>query len=1550
MWKWATGLQLLIAGLCLVSSRSFAQQDSPSSDLLSGTARTLQRTAQGLSREALYAALVGQQLLPDTRNVVNGVIQATAGGLRQGAESIGAAPLADAVIAGVATTSRQLAVTGRDVTNSLMAAASPIVQPITQQAVSGARTIARGVGAFGAAVGIPPASEWLRDESRQVIRELAAAPITEQPSFAGKPLGDQDSLSDETELFGPSGASAGLSAPSKEEGAVQAEADDDETDDSISGTPPELSELPGGSGSTAPVQAPGIGDFFATPAAGDKRATSRAVGPISGQGSLGSVHANLQDNYIKEGALLARTFLGRNRAQSPMYHMHSGTTRHARKEGHSESHGRAAISQANDASHQPVGALGPALGSKHTLESPESAGMPIVRAPAILVLDSDGGLSLEALTASAPAAQASIALSHPASPNSVPKKGPIGGPHAPASAPALAGAPQTPGDLAAAASSSSPGNGQYTVASNLTPSPAPSRKVAASIASDDLNARTSNGATSATQHLSDSLSSEGPEEQADGQKWEPRSSLARSPSAPASAPPTISSAMGQLRAGFLIAPSLQPPLHLHTTPISMEGNADEPDASSILAPSLGKDASFVHGASGAPAPFTTEAPQQWVLNPLAALDTKGLPQSAKPLEDGRPTHIVGAPSMARGSRSQGWLAPPLSSLAPQVAEAQATGGPAPTGLASPGNAGRILMTDLAAPAASAAPGLSEMAAAVPAKAAQPPISLHDALQPTMTPAQIQHKNTATSSTDVGVPGGPSESIWEIPTRPFRLSDFRDVPAPAPISTTASWGSRADESLGSQRLAPASGPAFPQILAREFASGVALQPAGGPSTSLERTLTLMAAAPGPAGNSFDRPSVLVPTASEGALIYRGDGILPVGAPAPQALSLDLSADVVAPQLAPQPGFDFVHQDGTSSPAAAPAPDTASQGITALKGAALGPSESVPATGETREAMASDLLVPGPTAPLPYKAGTAPVQTNTTLLVTDTVVASTHLAPAPLQLAAPTLRADAALNNLAPSHLAAFAPKAEGPPSNVAHAVKHMPAFPPQVGNVPRDAPAELLRTPAETLSPSRAFTPTVQDSDSKHAVAPVLSNRPAEARLDVLKQVADVKGPSAPQVPMPHETGKDLPFEVAAATPDDEGAYRAESMSESGEDESDNEADAESSKFIARNEVAPAPAESEGQSLSQMLGAVASPHESPVIRRPQKVPDVSVLGISNASHHAQSLLPFFAGKPISEPDGDNAHGSVGATFPVYNLGQLRDLDGNQLDAVYKKGVADVPGDIPSEMKDFAYCDRAEVLMKSLSFPHGVLTAAAMPGSYELVNKLASPFLIGRVFHREPAAHTVHMWNLVLSDRNVQSMGTVSVQKGTAAKDGHPSVVVHHSDAQSIIEKATKDEFRRVGPRIWLGEATVGINMSSPLPTKSPNKMTQPLLDAMQALVDLASNTTSSAAKTVQHLADYLQVQFYYAFDCQSFYVPKLHYTPFSVESGQLGDNGAVGGANLDQVQPSGEEIKASEPYVLWPVRSNSTTVHNLFRPVPAAAFAQIFNASWAAIITKHQGRV
>lgn len=86
MWKWASLLQLLIAGLCYLSTRSSAQQ-SESSDLLSGTVRTLQRTAQGLSREALYATIVGQQLLP-TRGVVDGVIGATAGSLRQGAEVI----------------------------------------------------------------------------------------------------------------------------------------------------------------------------------------------------------------------------------------------------------------------------------------------------------------------------------------------------------------------------------------------------------------------------------------------------------------------------------------------------------------------------------------------------------------------------------------------------------------------------------------------------------------------------------------------------------------------------------------------------------------------------------------------------------------------------------------------------------------------------------------------------------------------------------------------------------------------------------------------------------------------------------------------------------------------------------------------------------------------------------------------------------------------------------------------------------------------------------------------------------------------------------------------------------------------------------------------------------------------------------------------------------------------------------------------------------------------------------------------------------------------
>lgn len=42
-------------------------------------------------------------------------------------------------------------------------------------------------------------------------------------------------------------------------------------------------------------------------------------------------------------------------------------------------------------------------------------------------------------------------------------------------------------------------------------------------------------------------------------------------------------------------------------------------------------------------------------------------------------------------------------------------------------------------------------------------------------------------------------------------------------------------------------------------------------------------------------------------------------------------------------------------------------------------------------------------------------------------------------------------------------------------------------------------------------------------------------------------------------------------------------------------------------------------------------------------------------------------------------------------------------------------------DFAYCDRSEVLLKSLSQLNGWMASATMPGFYEAANKLASAFM-------------------------------------------------------------------------------------------------------------------------------------------------------------------------------------------------------------------------------------
>lgn len=43
-------------------------------------------------------------------------------------------------------------------------------------------------------------------------------------------------------------------------------------------------------------------------------------------------------------------------------------------------------------------------------------------------------------------------------------------------------------------------------------------------------------------------------------------------------------------------------------------------------------------------------------------------------------------------------------------------------------------------------------------------------------------------------------------------------------------------------------------------------------------------------------------------------------------------------------------------------------------------------------------------------------------------------------------------------------------------------------------------------------------------------------------------------------------------------------------------------------------------------------------------------------------------------------------------------------------------------------------------------------------------LGRVFHLEPASHAMHMWNLIISDRNVQSMVWAPLQQATTRGTG------------------------------------------------------------------------------------------------------------------------------------------------------------------------------------------
>lgn len=77
------------------------------------------------------------------------------------------------------------------------------------------------------------------------------------------------------------------------------------------------------------------------------------------------------------------------------------------------------------------------------------------------------------------------------------------------------------------------------------------------------------------------------------------------------------------------------------------------------------------------------------------------------------------------------------------------------------------------------------------------------------------------------------------------------------------------------------------------------------------------------------------------------------------------------------------------------------------------------------------------------------------------------------------------------------------------------------------------------------------------------------------------------------------------------------------------------------------------------------------------------------------LPSTAGKPYDGSREEMLNSTGPGNQEVYSLGQLRDLTGEQLSSIYKRGVADVPGDLPSEKSETRRCFKALSQRMSMS---------------------------------------------------------------------------------------------------------------------------------------------------------------------------------------------------------------------------------------------------------------
>eukprot|EP00884_Botryococcus_braunii_P008470 jgi/Botrbrau1/17624/Bobra.0166s0058.1 len=277
-------------------------------------------------------------------------------------------------------------------------------------------------------------------------------------------------------------------------------------------------------------------------------------------------------------------------------------------------------------------------------------------------------------------------------------------------------------------------------------------------------------------------------------------------------------------------------------------------------------------------------------------------------------------------------------------------------------------------------------------------------------------------------------------------------------------------------------------------------------------------------------------------------------------------------------------------------------------------------------------------------------------------------------------------------------------------------------------------------------------------------------------------------------------------------------------------------------------------------------------------------------------PSFKGKPLARTEADErqyakmkaeeaaakAEGRAAPVpFPIIYLDQLYNINDLQADEIFSKGTAEIPSDIAKH--NFAFCNQDVTLTQAWEKPTN-WPRVDWPEADEIFNDISRAFWHGKWFVTDPETHERKLFNIIFLDDTLGFIANTEYANPGFHPDGKPSFLVNYSSTEATIFKAVLDEFRRVGPTIFLGSGIAYIDVYKYL-ARYPQPWTQALLTAFRPLIDFgnaAFTGTTIAVRALRNMSEYtnlryppeqfLPFSFYFAVDCQDYRIPPMHWIP------------------------------------------------------------------------------